>query len=459
MPDVRALSLMRIGLALVILSDLCIRSTDLSAHYTDDGFWPVHLVQSFGWKPGYWSLHTLSGAHSFTLILFILHFIFAGALLFGYRTRLATLMVWLLTISLHNRNAYVLQAGDDLLRLVLFWGLFLPWNACYSIDAARGRARMKPLPIAGFGYLLLLASLYFFTVSLKTGSEWRSDHSAVYYALSLDQMRLPGSGDWLYTHYDLMTFLTRFVFVVELIIPALILWPSKRGQLRFAAFLLIVILHLGIGMTLYVGLFFTINIVVAIGLLPARVMGSISQRLPDHRNPPSPLPWLSSLRTGFLFVVIIFCLIVNLSSMDWFGYELRSEFDYGVNVLRLNQYWGMFSPGVMKKDGWFVFHGADSLGRQWDLLRNKDYVDYKKPEHVVSMYKNDRWRKLAENLQSNDYTFLRPLFCDYLLHRWNQKHPKRKMAALTVYFMEKENLPNYKTTPVTKQLYSVCNDR
>ncbi|MBA3665510.1 MAG: hypothetical protein H0W61_15055 [Bacteroidetes bacterium] len=58
--DLRALSLMRIGLSLVILADLLIRGNDLTAHYTDNGLWPAHLIHNFGWKDGYWSLHELS---------------------------------------------------------------------------------------------------------------------------------------------------------------------------------------------------------------------------------------------------------------------------------------------------------------------------------------------------------------------------------------------------------------
>jgi hypothetical protein len=459
--DLRALSLLRIGIALVVIADLCIRISDLTAHYTDAGMWPSELVYTFGWKPGFWCLHALSGTYAWALTLFAIHFFFAGCLLLGYRAKLATVVVWLLTISLHNRNGYILQAGDDLLRLVLFWGLFLPWNACYAIDAKQGRARAKQIPLANLGYFMLLASVYFFTVFLKTGSEWRSDHSAVYYALSLDQMRLPLTGDWLYAHYGLMTALTRIVFFIELLIPFLILWPSKKGQLRLLAFFLILILQAGIGITLYVGLFFIINIVSALGVLSKKSLDVLEAKFRVHTpvtRAKAKVTRFKYLRNGLCVCVIIFCLLINLSAFTWFDYELRAELNYGVNVLRLNQYWGMFSPGVLKKDGWFVLHGADSIGRQWDLRKNKDFVDYKKPLHIVSMYKNDRWRKLAENLQNDNCTFLRPLFCNYLLQHWNSVHPEKKMAHLNLYFMEKETLPNYKTTAVIKQLYCTCND-
>lgn len=458
--DPRALSLLRMGVALLVLADLCIRGGDLQAFYTDKGIWSVSTAYSFGWLPGFWSVHTLSGAFYWELILFIVHAIAALSLLAGYRTRLATLLVWLLTISLHNRNLYVLQSGDDLLRLLLFWGLFLPWNACYSIDARQGRVNAIYRPLAGFAYLLLLASVYFFTVVLKTGSDWHSDNTAVYYALSLEQLRLP-AGDWLYRYHGLMRSLTQLVFYAELILPFLILFPSKKGTPRLIAFILILILQTGIGLTLYVGLFFIISMVAALGLLPAFAMDRLAGRLPVSLKKtvtPSRLRF-QTLRNTLCVMAMILCLTFNLSAVSWFNYELRDELKYIANGLRLNQYWGMFSPGVLRRDGWFVYQGIDKGGNAWDLRTNSDIVDFNKPEHIVQLYKNDRWRKLAENMQISSFTFLRPLFCSYTLRHWNEQHPEKHITLLNLYFIEKTSLAAYKSAPVIKLLYCVCNDR
>lgn len=456
---------MRIGVALVVIADLLIRGSDLSAHYTNEGLWPTHVIHNFGWKTGFWSLHELNGSFAWAFSLFAIHLLFAFFLLAGYKTKLSTIIVWLLYISLHNRNLFVNQAGDDLLRLVLFWGMFLPWNAYYSSDSKYFKYEPSQKYIANAGYLLLIASVYFFTVILKYSPEWRGDGTAVYYALSLDQLRLPGVGDWLYAHEGVMKFLTHFCYYAEIIIPLLIILPSRKGYLRLIAFILIIILHTGIGLTLYVGLFFVINMVTAIGLIPAFVMDKIEEKLPFFRNEkPSVIARYQRIKittprylsNSMCIVVIIISLIFNLSSAKEFNYNLRSEVIVPVNVLRLDQYWGMFSPYVIKRDGWFVYHGMDSIGRQWDLRLNQDYVDYKKPEHVVSMYKSDRWRKLAEHMQSPDYTFLRPLYCRYIIKKWNKEHPEKKIAILNLYYMQKDNLPGYKTTEITKNLFSVC---
>ncbi len=452
---------MRIGIATIIIADLLIRGSDLTAHYTDEGLWPTKLIHNFGWKTGNWSLHELSGSYAWVLSIFILHFIFALFLLFGYKTKIATLIVWLLTISLHNRNLFIQQSGDDLLRLLLFWGLFLPWHTYYSLDSKKQAITLKQNTFANIGYMLFISSVYFFTVSLKTSTEWRSEGSAIYYALSLEQLRLP-TGDLLYQFPLLMKVLTWFVFYAELAIPILILWPAKKGNLRLLAFILILVLHTGIGLTLYVGLFFIINMVGAIALLPKKIMDKIEEKF-KLKKEAVVLRLKKNLAINYFsnsicIMVIAISITINLSSVNWFGYELRKEVWYPVNVFRLDQYWGMFSPSILKKDGWFVYHGMDSVGRQYDLYRDNDYVDYKKPEHIVKMYKSDRWRKLAENMQKDDFTFLRPQYCRYIIKKWNEEHPNKQMNMLNLYYMEKINLAAYKTSEVKKNLFCVCND-
>lgn len=455
----KSLALMRIALALVCLADLIIRAGDLTALYTANGIWPAHLIKNFGWYSGYWSLHAFYDSYVWETFMFTTHIIFVVFLLIGYKTKLANIIVWLLYISLHNRNLFILQAGDDLLRLTLFWGLFLPWQYCYSIDSLKNKTKPQQNVIANLAYLLLIFSVYFFTVSLKTSTEWRTEGSAIYYALSLDQIRLPYTGDWLYTQPFLMKILTYIVFIIEIFIPLFILLPSKKIPFRFYTFLLIIILHIGIGLTLFVGLFFIINMVTAIALIPDSVLNKISCfknsykinfALKKKQN-----IYINQFKKLIIVLLIFFNLLINLSAVQWFSYEVAKPLRGALNAIKISQYWGMFSPSVLKNDGWFVYDGRDSFGRQHDLRVDSDYVDFKKPKHVVSMYKTDRWRKLAENMQGNN-TFLRPLYCNYILNKWNAEHPNKKMAALNLYYINEINLENYKTTNPNKELYCYC---
>ncbi len=89
--DIRSLALFRIGLALVIMTDLFWRFPDLASHYSDQGVLPrTSLIDSF-LHPWYWSIHLLSGQPLVQGLLFLSAALLALAMLVGYRTRLATI--------------------------------------------------------------------------------------------------------------------------------------------------------------------------------------------------------------------------------------------------------------------------------------------------------------------------------------------------------------------------------
>lgn len=453
--DPRALGLMRIGLSLVIIADLLIRWGDIQAFYTDQGIWPRPLIYHSGWKTGYWSIHDLSGEAWWQHVLFSLQMIFAILLMLGKWSRLSTVMVFLLYISLHNRNIYILQAGDDLIRLTLLWGFFMNWGSSYSLDKQKNQTATPA--IAGLSYLLLIASVYTFTALLKTGADWHEDRSALYYALSLKQLQLP-AGAWLLGFPGLLKILTVLVYWTEWLIPLLILVPGKKGQLRLAAFFLIVLLHAGIGLTLYVGLFYIISITSAIGLLPPSAMNRVDSILRVNRGESLQASGKKHYLVNSNCAIIAgLCIGINVSTLPSFEYELEDHLAVVTHVLRLDQNWSMFSPGVLRKDGWLVYYGRNTIGQQWDLRRNEDYVDFHEPENVVGLYKNDRWRKLTENMADPRFTFLRPQYCNYILDQWNLHHPAKQMSTLELYFVEREVQPDYQEPKINRVLYSLCN--
>src|SRR5690606_10376590 len=135
--DLRALALLRIGLGALLLIDLYTRATDLEAHYANTGVLPLPALFSHEWNPYFFSFHTGSGLWQVQAIFFLLAAFFAVCLLLGYKTRLATVLSWALLVSLHNRNPLILQGGDDLVRMLLFWSIFLPLGSFYSLDSRK----------------------------------------------------------------------------------------------------------------------------------------------------------------------------------------------------------------------------------------------------------------------------------------------------------------------------------
>lgn len=272
--DLRSLAALRIGTALLVIVDLVLRATDLTAHYTDWGILPraVLLEKATNVSPLF-SIHLISGSWQGQAVLFLLAGLFAAALLLGYRTRGATIASWFFLISLQTRNPLILQASDSLLRMILFWGMFLPWGARYSLDCATHSPQKLPkrvLSLGTFAYFMQVALVYGFTALLKSGPEWRTEGSAIYYALSIDQFATP-LGHFLLQFPALLKFLTHAVFGLEAVGPFLLFSPVFTAPLRTVTVFAFCLMQLGIGFNMELGLFPWVSVVALLGFLPSWV--------------------------------------------------------------------------------------------------------------------------------------------------------------------------------------------
>ena len=278
--DLRTLALFRICVGSLIVYDLLNRGQYLYDHYSDQGVLPrADLLQHI--TPERFSVHMISGSVGFQAFLFAIAIIVGIALIIGYRTRTVTIISWVLLASLQNRNPVLLQGGDNLLMLLLFWGMFLPLGARYSVDAALNRSPPKEnayFSLATVGLAIQCMTVYFFTVFLKSGPEYFPDGTAVYYALQLDIMQTP-LGRWLGQFYDLTRGLTFFVLGVELLAPILIFSPVFFVPIRLAVMAILIIMHLGFHLCLEIGYFPFVSWVSILTFTPGWVWDRLSQRV------------------------------------------------------------------------------------------------------------------------------------------------------------------------------------
>ncbi len=459
---------MRIGIGLILLLDLYIRSLSIKAFFTNEGILPINILKQYNWSTYYFSFHTISGDLWWQVLVFVINTLCIVLLIIGYRTRVFTFICWAFLTSLQNRNPFILQGGDDLLRILLFWAIFLPWGERYSIQK-KSNYPTNYFSIANIGYILLVCSVFFFSALLKTSSEWRSEGTALYYTLSLDQIRLP-LGTFIYQFPGLLKVLTFIVFYIELLAPILIILPFVSKKVRIIGIICYICLFIGIANTLYVGLFYIIGLVSLIGMFPSNWMDWFESKLYKNKTEIK-LPELENKKTffiynSFLFVknyfiagVILFCLMINLGSVRGFPYVLdQTLVNYG-QVLRLEQNWGMFSPFILKDDGWFVYSGFDQNHHYIDIKHNTSSVSFKKPNPVVCEFESDRWRKFQENYTFNNNNYMRPFYCKYLINKWNQDHSDNKISDLTIFFIKETSLPNYQTKALEKIAVCNCQDK
>ncbi|MES2525786.1 MAG: HTTM domain-containing protein [Bdellovibrionota bacterium] len=259
--DYRSMALYRALMGIIVMSDVVYRLPNLTNFYTDIGLVPRATFVGEMAMPWSFSLHLANGSLTFQIFLFALHFIFGLMIFTGYKSRWAFFGAYLMTVSVHNRNWMVNNGGDDVLRSLLFLSVFLPTDRWWSIDSAMKKEE-KPtgnyLSTWVIGMTFQLFVIYFISYVLKDHPIWRKDFTAVDYALRLDIFTTP-LGHFMRNIPILGKISTAYTIYVEWLGPILLITPFLWGRFWWISRLLVVILfiglHMGIGTTMYIGLF------------------------------------------------------------------------------------------------------------------------------------------------------------------------------------------------------------
>lgn len=411
--DVRALAALRIALGVLLLADLANRTPDLCAHYADAGTLPRDTLRAL--RPGTWplSVHMLGGGTAFQAALFVLAAGVAAALLAGWRTRIATALSWFLLASLHARNPLVLQGGDTLLRLLLFWSLFLPLGAIWSLDARRAGDTSPPRRIvspATAALLLQTCAVYWMSGLQKSHPVWQVEARAVADALALDSFAT-AFGRSLLAHPDLLRASSRIVLWTEIIAPLLAFVPVCTARIRVAVVLTFVAMHLGFALCLELGLFPLTSAASWLVFLPASFWDRVTRA--PVRAETAPVLYGSTAAGVAAFLLLAYVAWWNVGVLDD-----RREMPIGLRragrMLGLQQQWKMFAPAPPRADGWYVVAGRRADGSWGDALRAGRALDWRKPALVSATYPSQRWRKYLVNLSRKRYAGYR---ADYA--RWS----------------------------------------
>ncbi|SEO28672.1 Vitamin K-dependent gamma-carboxylase [Halogranum amylolyticum] len=459
--DVRALAALRVSLALVLLADLLLRSRNLVAFYTDAGTLPRSLLAASYPAFATYSLHALSGDAWLQVALFVVAGLLALSLLVGYRTKTTLFLSWLLLVSLHARNPYVLNGGDSLLRRLLFWGLFLPLGRRWSVDALR-RGSVEsvtvvtdrvPEPlvasVASAALLVQVVLVYATNAVVKLRGDVWLDGTAILQVFSLDQLTV-FLGDILANYPTLLRVFGELWLLMVVTSPLLVLLTG-RTRAGFAA--LFVGMHLGMLATMKLGIFPLVSVCGLLAFLPPVVWEPVERRVVDPvrrrtrvartgRTVDDLLPTMAfgggarwttlsdRVAPAVVSVLLVVVLLWNAASIGVVDTPEVVESNVDPGQFR----WNMFAPAPLNVDGWFVVPGRLDSGERVDAFRGSD-VDWEKPDEVDRTYPSARWRKYLQDVRWGGDTRLRRGFADYLCHRWNSDH-EDELTSLTVGYVQ-----------------------
>ena len=232
-------------------------------------------------NPANFSLHLMSGSVFFEGLLFFCAAFFLILLFLGYRTRLATFVSWIFLISLHNRNPIILQGGDIFVRALLFWALFLPLGAKFSIDALTAKTTEPEAPVGEntrTSFSRWRVPPFCFRLRWSTGRRFCSSPVVSgtptgprFIMLSISTSSRSHFGIWLRQYYSLTKFLACSTFYWEMIGPLLLFVPILFVPLRLIGILGFVGMHIGFFTSMELGVFPFVSSAAMIPFIPAWV--------------------------------------------------------------------------------------------------------------------------------------------------------------------------------------------
>ncbi len=386
--------------------------------------------------------HLLFDTAFWQALLFVLAGGVAVLLLAGWRTRWATIASWVLLTSLHARNPALRNGGDEIFRLLLFWAMFLPLGASWSLDARRRGGPSPPRLVTGgapAALLLQVAFIYVFNALYKDGTAWTTDFTAVERFLANSVWGAP-AGRHLLEYPGLLQALTAAIINLERFGMLLAFCPLWNGPFRTAAVVLFAGFHAGILALSTLDLFAVIGIAAWTPFLPTwfwtRVAGAAVRAGPPADDiPREPVP--APAGAAALALVGYVCLLNVVGLYGLFGKPAPALLGAPAVALQIDQKWTMFSPQPAAWSQFLALHGETAAGRTVDLLAGGPggAADTLRPPS--GRFAADRWRTYLRYLRRQPAASQQRLgerLARYLGRQWNAAHgPEDRVARVRLY--------------------------
>jgi hypothetical protein len=430
--DLRSLALMRIGMGIWILADLIIRLPDIAFFHGADSYLPISLLPSPHYMSAHFGLYRYFDTVASAQLLFAVQAIFAISLILGFWTRISTVVSWWMLVCLQHRTPILLDGGDIHMKIMMLFSCFLPLGEVWSLDARRkqntstdGRKKYAIQSPVTAAWTLQLCLFYFMAAVLKSDPEWRVHGDALFYTLSIEQFATEFART-LTDFPSLLRILSFAALFIEFTAPLFFIFPIWNGLSRTIGILLVCCLHIGIALTLHLGLFMPACFIVLIGLVPSWLWDSLQQRTlaRDDFEPLSGLrPFL--INSCLSMFMVFFSLVQNFAVWPDLHIKLPPRMippvlAYG-RLFSILQFWGLFAPRPFREDGWFVGAGVLKSGATVNLLEPQRPYPPERPLLLSTQFKNQRWRRYFQSMWARDNPNWATRFLEKRAQEWAQE--------------------------------------
>lgn len=235
--DCSTIGLVRIFTAVVILLALINDLPFAADYYSDNGVISGHIdILRSEYR---FSILDELGSPESVYFFYLILIISTIMLLVGKYTRASAIISFVLLASFHEKNVFILDSAETLMRLMVFYLALAPSSKYFSLDAIKKRRSLTPEDFKRWQkgpiwtrrlMQIQLAVVYLFAFLPKTGITWKSG-TAIYYFLSNHHFAR-FSFDFLGSFLWLTIIATYATLLIELLFPMLVWFkPTKKYML------------------------------------------------------------------------------------------------------------------------------------------------------------------------------------------------------------------------------------
>lgn len=267
------LAVTRMILGFVISSELIVNFADRQYTWGDGSTWAARIRGGGGWPSILYVMFVHSSGVVFDVV-YIATILAAVMLMVGFYSRGATFVVLFLFMSLSVANPFVGSGGDSVLRITLFYMLFVDSGRHWSLDSwirsRRGTAAdlfpgWLTATLHNVGLILIIHQVVMVYVSSALwkvqSSKWL-DGTAVYYSLQVKAYSPWNDHIHLLTDHAWIVAIASYSAIgVQLFVPVLLMYRPTR----FLSLIALTGIHIGIG--LLMGLLYFSLVMIAVDVL------------------------------------------------------------------------------------------------------------------------------------------------------------------------------------------------
>ena len=462
--DRRGLRAFQVALGLLVATSTLLEAGQDLALAGENGVVNADLRIRF-WLDEPWLLSQPAAAAPWSgveAVIAVLTLTAAAAMIGGWYPRAATLICWVLLAGTQDSAPLVNYGADHLLRLFLFWSIFLP---------RPGKHAPRVVSVASAALLLQAAAPYIFAGIHKWNDTWLSG-AGLGLSLEFDiytRLMAPLARQF----PALLSLVSQAMPAFEILVGIALLLPFGNSRIRLVAVLLISIFHLGAALLLATGLFPLVSLAGLLVFLPPRTWDQLERRFPRvgarsaTRSAPVPENFARAfavLRESTCAGLLMIALAWNLAgfgvwedareqSAEWSSahgarHGFRSPLIDSAaatarrlgplgtvgSAARLHQRWDMFAVLGPNNGGWPVLQGETAGGQRIDLLEWREAQHPAEGKRSVD-WPSTRWRALVTAMRPPGR---QPLRCRLALTRarqWNRENPENPLISVSFGFV------------------------